>query len=276
MGYAPPPPPGYLPVQRSRVSSKALIVWMLGVLVGGIFAAGLVAGTIVASDVDPLSPLPFAAVFVAQFAGSFVIVALFSRTVGSGSLAADVGLVLRGKDWWAVLAGMGVQIAAVLVSIPFIQLLFPEGAPSQGVADIAGSSETTLEVLGIFLAVAVLAPVIEEIIYRGMLLPWLGRFMGKWPSIIVSAAVFSLIHPLLDWDARAAVPGLFFIGVVLAWAALHRGDLSLSIALHSGVNLLAAFLIVWGPEITEWLELQLEELEQVDAIVRLALGVLGG
>jgi membrane protease YdiL (CAAX protease family) len=263
-------------VQRSRVSSKALIVWALGVLAGGIFAAGLVAGVIVASDVDPLSPLPFAAVFFAQFAGSFVVVVLFSRTVGSGSLAADVGLVLRGKDWWAVFAGMGVQIAAVLVSIPFVQLLFPEGAPSQGVADIAGSSETTLEVLGIFLAVAVLAPVIEEIIYRGMLLPWLGRFMGKWPSIIVSAAAFALIHPLLDWDARAAVPGLFFIGVVLAWAALHRGDLSLSIALHSGVNLLAAFLIVWGPEITEWLELQLDELEEVDAIVRFGLMLVGG
>lgn len=276
MGYAPPPPPGYLPVQRSRVTSKALIVWALGVLLGGIFAAGLVAGIIVASDIDPLSPMPFAAVFIAQFAGSFTIVALFSRTVGSGSLAADVGLVLRGKDWWAVFAGMGVQIAAVLVSIPFVQLLFPEGAPSQGVADIAGSSETTLEVLGIFLSVAVLAPVIEEIIYRGMLLPWLGRFMGKWPSILASAAVFALIHPLLDWDARAAVPGLFFIGVVLAWAALHRGDLSLSIALHSGVNLLAAFLIVWGPEITDWLEIQLEDLEQVDAVVRFGLALVGG
>jgi membrane protease YdiL (CAAX protease family) len=263
-------------VQRNQVSSKSLIVWALGVLVGGIIAAGLVAGIIIASDVDPLSPLPFASVFVAQFAGSFAIVALFSRTVGSGSLAADVGLVLRGRDWWAIFAGMGVQIAAVLVTLPFLQLLFPEGAPSQGVAEIAESSETTMEVLGIFLAVAVLAPVIEEIIYRGMLLPWLGRFMGKWPSIIVSAAAFALVHPLLDWEARAAVPGLFFIGVVLAWAALHRGDLSLSIALHSGVNLFAAFLIVWGQEITDWLDLQLEDLEQVDAVVRFGMTLVGG
>ena len=275
MGYAPPPPPGYLPVQRSRVSSRALILWTFGVLIGGIVAAGIVAGIIISAGTDPLAPLPFAGVFFGQFAGSFIVVVLFSRSAGSGSLAADVGLVLRGKDWWAVLAGMGLQIAAVLVSLPFIQLLFPEGAPSQGVADIAGSSETTLEVLGIFLAVAVLAPVIEEIIYRGMLLPWLGRFMGKWPSILASAAAFALVHPLLDWDARAAVPGLFFIGVVLAWAALHRGDLSLSIALHSGVNLLAAFLIVWGPEITDWLDLQLEELEQVDAMIRMALVLVG-
>jgi membrane protease YdiL (CAAX protease family) len=275
MGQAPPPPPGYLPVQRSRVTSAALILWALGVLLGGIVAAGLVAGIVVALDADPLAPLPFAALFLAQFGGSFLVVVFFSRIQGSGSLAADVGLVLRGKDWWAILAGMGLQIAAVLVSLPFIQLLFPEGAPTQGIADIADSSETTLEVLGIFLAVAVLAPIIEEIIYRGMVLPWLGRFMGKWPSILTSAAMFALIHPLLDWDARAAVPGLFFIGAVLGWAALHRGDLSLSIALHSGVNLLAAFLIVWGPEITDWLEIQLEELEQVDALIRVAVGMFG-
>jgi len=275
MSTAPPPPPGYLPVQRNRVSSGSLILWMFGALVGGIIAAGFAAGLIAASDTDPFSPLPFAGVFIAQFAGSFAVVMLFSRVAGSRSLAADVGLVLRGKDWWAVLAGMGLQIAAVLVSLPFIELMFPDGAPSQGVAEIAESSETTLEVLGIFLAVAILAPVIEEIIYRGMLLPWLGRFMGKWPSILVSAAVFSLVHPLLDWDARAAVPGLFFIGVVLAWAAVHRGDLSLSIALHSGVNLLAAFLIVWGPEVTDWLELQLEELEQIDALIRIGMGAVG-
>jgi membrane protease YdiL (CAAX protease family) len=238
-------------------------------------AASFAAGIIAASGADLFSPLPFAGVFVAQFAGSFAIVMLFSRRAGSGSLAADVGLVLRGKDWWAIFAGMGLQIAAVLVSFPFIQLLFPDGAPSQGVAEIADSSETTLEILAIFISVAVLAPVIEEIMYRGMLLPWIGRFMGTWPSILTSAAVFALVHPLLDWDARAAVPGLFFIGVVLGWAALHRGDLSLAIALHSGVNLLAAFLIVWGPEITEWLELQLEDLEQVNALIRVALGVIG-
>ena len=174
MGQAPPPPPGYLPVQRSRVTSAALILWALGVLLGGIVAAGLVAGIVVSLDADPLAPLPFAALFLAQFGGSFLVVVLFSRIQGSGSLAADVGLVLRGKDWWAILAGMGLQIAAVLVSLPFIQLLFPEGAPTQGIADIADSSETTLEVLGIFLAVAVLAPIIEEIIYRCMGLPWLG------------------------------------------------------------------------------------------------------
>lgn len=248
---------------------------MLGALFGGILTAGVVAGLIAAADVDPFSPLPFAAIFIAQFVGSLVVVMLFSRVAGSGSLAADVGLVLKGKDWWAVFAGMGLQIAAVLVSIPFIELMFPDGAPSQGIADIAESSETTIEVLAIFLTVAILAPVIEEILYRGMLLPWLGRFMGRWPSILASAAVFALIHPLLDWNARAAAPGLFFIGVFLGWAALHRGDLSLAIALHSGVNLLAAFLIVWGPEIIEWLELQLEEFEQANALIRIGMGMLG-
>jgi membrane protease YdiL (CAAX protease family) len=272
----PPPPQGYLPVQRSRISTSALILWALGAFVVGILTAGLVASVIYSTGADPFSPIGLTAGLTGQFVGSLLMVVLFSRIVGTGSLAADVGLVLRGKDWWVVLAGMGLQVVVLLINTPFAELLFPDGPPSQGVADIAGASETTLEVLGIFLSVAVLAPIIEEIIYRGMVLPWLGRFMGRWPSILVSAAIFSLIHPLLDWDARAAVPGLFIVGVVLGWAALHRGDLSMSIALHSGFNLLAAFFIVWGADIIEWLELRLDELEQVDAVIRLGTSLIGG
>jgi membrane protease YdiL (CAAX protease family) len=107
-----------------------------------------------------------------------------------------------------------------------------------------------------------------------MLLSWLNRFMGKWPSILLSAAIFASIH-LIDWNARAAVPGLFIIGVVLGWAAMHRGDLSLSIPLHAGVNLLAAFFLVWGPELLDWLEIQMEELESggVNALIHALVGM---
>jgi membrane protease YdiL (CAAX protease family) len=57
------------------------------------------------------------------------------------------------------------------------------------------------------------------------------------------------------------VPGLFILGIVLAFAALRTGDLSLPIALHSGINLLAAVSLLWGDDILEWSEQKLEELE---------------
>ena len=57
------------------------------------------------------------------------------------------------------------------------------------------------------------------------------------------------------------------LGAVLAYAALRTGDLSLPIALHSGVNLLAALALLYGQEIGEWAERQLEELEAVVAFL---------
>lgn len=269
----PPPPEGYLPVPRQRVSNLGMFGWIILVFVAGLLGANVVAVFLAAWGAELTEPIPFSLVFFGQTIGSLLVVFIYSRR-SSGSLVADVGLVLRGKDWWAILAGMGLQIVAAIVTLPLIEAMFPDGAPEQGVADVAGNTETTLEIILIFVSVAILAPIIEEILYRGMLMSWLNRFMGKWATILVSSAVFAGVH-LVDWNARAAVPGLFIIGVVLGWAAMRRGDLSLAIPLHAGVNLLAAFFLVWGPEILDWLEIQLEELESgnLNATIHALLGM---
>jgi membrane protease YdiL (CAAX protease family) len=250
--------------------------WMVLVFVAGLVGANVVAVFLIAAGADLADPIPFTTVFIGQTIGSLAVVYLYSRR-SSGSLVADVGLVLRGKDWWAIFAGMGLQVVAAIATLPIIEALFPNGAPEQGVAEVAGSTETTLEIILIFVSVGILAPILEEILYRGMLLSWLNRFMGRWPSIVLSAAIFASIH-LIDWNARAAVPGLFIIGIALGWAAMRRGDLSLAIPLHAGVNLLAAFFLVWGPEILDWLELQLEELDSggVNAMIHTVVHAVTG
>jgi len=48
---------------------------------------------------------------------------------------------------------------------------------------------------------------------------------------------------------------------------LRTGDLSLPIALHSGVNLLAAIALLYGSEIADWAERQLEEIEAIIAFL---------
>ncbi len=242
----------------------SMLGWILFVFVAGLVGANVMGVLLVLAGEELTEPIPFSLVFFAQAAASMAVVFAYSRR-SSSSLVADVGLNLSGRDWWVLFAGMGLQIGAALVTLPIVESMFPDGAPEQGVAQITGETETTLEIVVIFVSVAVVAPIIEEILYRGMLLSWLGRFMGKWMSIIVSAAVFAGMH-LIDWNARAVVPGLFVIGLVLGWAAMRRGDLSLAIPLHAGVNLLAAILIVWGPEMVEWLERELEQLEQLDGV----------
>jgi membrane protease YdiL (CAAX protease family) len=158
---------------------------------------------------------------------------------------------------------MGLQVLIALITAPFVFWLFGDDPPQQGVSDVAGSTETLAEQILVILAIAVAAPIIEEIIYRGMLLSWLRRRMSKWWAILVSAAVFAVIHAVFDPSAIAVVPGLFLLGVVLAYTALRTGDLSLPIALHSGINLLAALSLLYGDRLLDWAETRLEEMEAV-------------
>jgi len=257
----PPPPPGYLPVANWRLLD-IIFVFVAG-LVGSIVATAV----IVLLGVDPLGPLPFSVIFAGQSAASFLVMWTLSRTRGTGSLAADVGLIVRGSDWWGIPAGMALQVAIAIITGPLIVWLFPEGPPEQGIAEIAGQSRSLIDQLAVFIAVAVAAPLIEEMLFRGMLLSWLARRMRNWFAIIASAAVFSGVH-LMDPNAIAVIPGLFLLGVALAWAALKKGDLSLPIALHSGINLLAAISILYGDRLFEWSQSQLEQLQGVIHFLR--------
>jgi membrane protease YdiL (CAAX protease family) len=243
-----------LPVANWRLLDIVVVFF------AGIAGSILVTLLIVAAGLQPLEPLPFSLIFGGQAAASFLTMWLLSRTRGSGSLAADVGLIVRGSDWWGVPAGMALQLVIAVVTAPLIIWLFPDGPPEQGIAEIAGQSKSLVDQLAVFISVAVAAPVIEEMLFRGMLLSWLTRRMGNWLAIVISAAVFAGVH-LLDPNAIAVIPGLFLLGMVLAWVALRRGDLSLPIAIHSGINLLAAITILYGSELLEWADTQLEQIE---------------
>ncbi|NHZ70582.1 MAG: CPBP family intramembrane metalloprotease [Proteobacteria bacterium] len=252
--------------QRTFLPDAPWTLWDVAAAFGAGLVGSIVAGVLVVSaGAEPLSPLGFSLIFGGQVLASFGVVWAISRRRGTGSLATDAGLVVRGRDWWGVPAGMGLQIAIALITAPLIFWLFPDGPPQQGVAEVAGQSETFVEQLAVFVAVAIGAPLIEEVIFRGMLLSALSRWMSRWLTIVASAGVFAGVH-LLDPNAIAVVPGLFFLGVALAWAATWKGDLSLPIALHSGINTLAAISILYGEELLEWSN---QQLEQIEGVIRL-------
>ena len=239
---------------------------ILIVFIVGSVGSALVANRVIASGAFFLDPLPFALISISTAVFSLIVVWYLSWANGSGSLEDDVGLVVRSSDWWGVFAGMGLQIAVAMATAPLIVWFWPEGPPTQEAAGVAGYSETLFEQLAVLTAIAVVAPIFEEVIFRGMLLSLLCRFMNKWPAILVSAGIFSALH-LVDPGAVAVVPGLFLVGVVLGWVAIQRGDLSLAIAMHSGVNMLAAIAILYGDSILKWSVEQMDELNGLAAII---------
>jgi membrane protease YdiL (CAAX protease family) len=78
----------------------------------------------------------------------------------------------------------------------------------------------------------VLAPIFEEIIYRGQLLPALAARLGKAPGLLLSSAAFALPHA-----AAWPIFGSFGAGLLLGALMLARRSIALCVGIHAGFNL---------------------------------------
>ena len=93
----------------------------------------------------------------------------------------------------------------------------------------------------LFITTTLLAPLFEEIIFRGILLPTLSRDFGVISGIIVSAFIFALAHLSLG-----EMPPLFVLGIGLAITRIASGSLFSSVIMHSlwnGLTFLNLFLL---------------------------------
>lgn len=213
-------------------------VWVCGV-VGAVLCATVVYA--VRGPVDAESDaFVFAGSVIGQYAGMIGLLLLISRRKGSGSLAADFGLRFHlRRDWWIVPVGFGVQIAANVALIP-ISMIADKQKAAQDVVQRLESS-TGLELLLLVLSAALVAPVVEEVLFRGLLLRALLRRMPAAPAVGLSALVFASVH-LLDPGAVIVLPGLLLVGLVNGVLAVRGGDLSRPILLHVGFNLLVVLI----------------------------------
>jgi membrane protease YdiL (CAAX protease family) len=97
------------------------------------------------------------------------------------------------------------------------------------------STERALEVL---LHMCVLAPLVEELIYRGILVAALAQLAGPARAIVASGMAFVLLHLLYERPAWWA-PFYFATGMLFAWAFVRSQSLVAPLVLHSLGNLVA-------------------------------------
>ena len=86
----------------------------------------------------------------------------------------------------------------------------------------------------------ILAPIVEEALFRGVMLPVLLRKYGIWTSLMVCSVLFALVHGHLP----SMLP-LTVLGFGLGAAYLYTGNLLVPIGMHAlfnGVNLLVLML----------------------------------
>jgi membrane protease YdiL (CAAX protease family) len=226
----------------------------------------------------PWSLFDFLLVFLGGLAGAAIFVAVGAVT-GGGELAVilgltaqyvghlvvlwmlarrreDLGFLIEGSDTFYLGLGLVLQLALAVVFLPLASLLFPDGGSAQEVTSTLSRLETTPARVTAILTAVVVAPVTEELTFRGVLLKALhGR--GRRAAMILSSLVFAAFHMLgLPPDrflqaAVVVVPTIFLVGLVLAWVTLRKGRLGPAIFIHSGYNLLAAVVLLLPPELLE-------------------------
>lgn len=216
-----------------------LLAWLVGLL-ASVLVGGLIAG-------ERLTPLDIAITVTVQDLGYVGWLALVSQRKGLGSLGADFGLVRRPSGgWWAAAPWFFAGVALQIVSywpLRALQLVHGDDAQQEIVRVVERGSGGAF-VLLVF-AVLIIAPVAEELMFRGVLLRSLLRRFDPGVAVLVSAVAFGLVH-LLDFTVGSlvALPVLVVFGVVSGWLAVTSRDLGRSILFHIGFNAFTAIALV--------------------------------
>lgn len=132
-----------------------------------------------------------------------------------------------------ILLGLASFLLAVplIAGVNLVALHFFENTPHRLVQEIQKSPTALNFILGSIGAV-IIAPFLEELMFRGILLPWLRRVLGPWPAIVISSFLFAIAH----FDAWPAPIALFVLAFFLGYLAYGTTSLIAPVVLHATFN----------------------------------------
>lgn len=175
--------------------------------------------------------------------------------VGTGALSwAEMGLHGRWSDAareLAVGAMLAVPVLGVTLVVGGVLAQFLEPAPGA-----LPRAEDSPGLLANLLTAAVLAPLGEELFFRGFATTAWARTNGPRRAIVMGAVFFAIAHILPTLDASFAVGAqralfsflaLLPVALTLGWVFLARGSLYAAIGLHAAFNGFQVLLLFAAP-----------------------------
>jgi uncharacterized protein len=130
---------------------------------------------------------------------------------------------------WPMFFLAGVVLAvAVMLAAPYLPI--PRSLPMQKLFRDA-TSAWLLATFGVLIA-----PVMEELFYRGFLYPVVKRRLGILAAVVLTALPFAMMHgPQYDW-AWAALLLVFFVGAVFGIVREWSGSVAATVVVHMAYN----------------------------------------
>ena len=156
------------------------------------------------------------------------------------------GWSLKGKPsdiGLGVISGLLLQVPILIVVVMVMRLVFGEFEPSgRALALVDAASASPLLVVLLVVCVAVGAPVVEELFYRGLLQPALIRLTNPVIGIAVASVLFGAVH----FSVVELLP-LSVVGLVFGLLAHRTGRLLPAIVAHMTFNSFTlALLLIAG------------------------------
>ncbi len=239
------------PEAFSALAGAAMFFGML--LLGQL--GGLVAQDVLGGDQITGGPLEDQArLMIGRYVGQAIIVAVFvwlgrratARSAGGGLGPLRASLIGAG----ALLVFWPMVVCAANAARYLVEHLGDE--PVDPIAHETLNLLLGSPVDGWFLVmvalVAIATPLLEEVMYRGILQRVMVQVgMGRWPAIIATSAIFALMHlDVAQWHAVAAI---FVLSVGFGWVYEKTGRLAAAVTMHAlfnAANLALAPLLVPG------------------------------
>ena len=146
---------------------------------------------------------------------------------------------LRRPLSWRRAAGIGLTIFVTIGVLSAIldPLLHP--GREQGLTPKHWEGSNAVQYVANAVAIAVVAPIVEELTFRGLGFSLLIRRLSLWPTILTIGIAFGLYHGLVQ-----ALPELAIFGCALAWLRSRTDSVFPGMLLHATFNSIALIAAV--------------------------------
>jgi len=152
------------------------------------------------------------------------------------------GLAVRSLPWGHTVQALAAGILLALL-INLLNLVIPPPEPLAFDRLFTGRAAALL----IVSASLLLAPLVEEIVFRGYIYGVLERLWGVTPAVLGSGLLFGSIHFPQLWPGFFQMLLLCLVGVVFSLARARTGTTVASIVLHFSYNATISFFFLVSP-----------------------------
>jgi|GEM_PF-6497663 len=207
----------------------ALLMFFLGMFGPPFFASGGIVWTIAGIIICQVAAVALGILFASQYAHGFRLIGLERAGLRRVWLSVLVGFIIVGSITY--LTNLATQLL-----LKHFDALPDRNHPMLEIMQSGSPIELTLAIV----AAVLVAPVFEEVLFRGHFQPLFASMFGRIGSILATSVLFTILHPW--WT----MPAIFLLSVMMCLARLKWNNTWAPLGIHVLFNLTSTVLFLIG------------------------------